>query len=35
LDKLLLFLGANPVEKVDNAFREKYSVGILEYLELN
>ena len=34
LDKLLLFLGANPVEKVDNAFREKYSVGILEYLDL-
>ena len=35
LDKLLLFLGANPVEKVDNAFREKYSAGILEYLELS
>ena len=34
LDKLLLFLGANPVEKVDNAFREKYSAGILEYLDL-
>jgi len=29
-----MFLGANPVEKVDNAFREKYSVGILEYLDL-
>jgi phosphomannomutase len=35
LDKLLMFLGANPVEKVDNAFREKYSAGILEYLDLN
>ena len=35
LDKLLMFLGANPVEKVDNAFKEKYSAGILEYLELN
>ena len=35
LDKLLLFLGANPVEKVDNAFRAKYNAGILEYLELN
>ena len=35
LDKLLLFLGANPTEKVDKAFREKYSVGILEYLELS
>ena len=35
LDELLSFLGANPVEKVDNAFREKYGAGILEYLELN
>ena len=35
LEKLLLFLGANPVEKVDKAFREKYNAGILEYLELN
>jgi phosphoglucomutase/phosphomannomutase len=35
LDELLSFLGANPVEKVDNAFKEKYSAGILEYLELN
>lgn len=35
LEKLLLFLGANPVEKVDNAFREKYNAGILEYLELS
>ena len=35
LEKLLLFLGANPVEKVDKAFREKYTAGILEYLELN
>ncbi|MEX1326930.1 MAG: phospho-sugar mutase [Desulfobacterales bacterium] len=35
LDELLSFLGANPVEKVDNAFKEKYSAGILEYLDLN
>jgi phosphoglucomutase/phosphomannomutase len=35
LEKLLSFLGANPVEKVDNAFREKYNAGILEYLELS
>jgi phosphoglucomutase/phosphomannomutase len=35
LDKLLLFLGANPIEKVDKAFREKYKAGILEYLELD
>jgi phosphomannomutase len=35
LDELLSFLGANPVEKVDKAFRDKYDVGILEYLELS
>jgi phosphoglucomutase/phosphomannomutase len=35
LDNLLLFLGANPIDKVDKAFREKYEVGILEYLDLN
>jgi phosphoglucomutase len=35
LEKLLQFLGANPVEKVENAFREKYNAGILEYLKLN
>ena len=34
LEKLLLFLGANPVEKIDNAFKEKYKAGILEYLDL-
>ena len=34
LDKLLSFLGANPVEKVNKAFRAKYKTGILEYLEL-
>ncbi|MGD8291710.1 MAG: phospho-sugar mutase [Desulfobacterales bacterium] len=35
LDKLLLFLGANPIDKVEKAFREKYKAGILEYLGLN
>ena len=35
LDKLLMFLGANPIEKIDNAFKEKYDAGILEYLELS
>ena len=35
LDKLLLFLGANPTEKVDKAFREKFNMGIKEYLDLN
>ena len=32
LDNLLAFLGANPIEKVDKAFRSKYKDGILEYL---
>jgi len=35
LGKLLNFLGANPVEKVDKAFRAKYNGGVLEYLDLN
>jgi phosphoglucomutase/phosphomannomutase len=34
LDQLLLFLGANPVEKIDKAFREKFKVGVLEFLDL-
>jgi phosphoglucomutase/phosphomannomutase len=34
LFKLLEFLGANPIEKVNKAFKEKYKSGILEYLEL-
>ncbi|MCP4105735.1 MAG: phospho-sugar mutase [Desulfobacteraceae bacterium] len=34
LYKLLKFLGANPVEKVDKAFKEKFGVGIIEYLDL-
>ncbi|MBW2634944.1 MAG: hypothetical protein JRE14_12625 [Deltaproteobacteria bacterium] len=34
LFKLLQFLGANPIEKVNKAFQEKYQAGILEYLEL-
>jgi len=35
LEKMLVFLGANPVEKIDKAFKEKYKAGILEYLELS
>jgi phosphoglucomutase len=35
LDQLLLFLGANPIEKIDKAFREKFNMGIQEYLDLN
>ena len=35
LGKLLNFLGANPIEKIDKAFSAKYKMGILEYLDLN
>ena len=35
LDKLLNFLGANPIQKVDKAFAEKFDMGIEEYLDLN
>jgi phosphoglucomutase/phosphomannomutase len=34
LDQLLLFLGANPVEKIDKAFQAEYNRGVLEYLDL-
>ena len=34
LYELLDFLGSDPVEKVDEAFKAKYKVGILEYLDL-
>jgi phosphoglucomutase/phosphomannomutase len=34
LNRLLAFLGANPIEKVDNAFKAKFKRGIREYLEL-
>ena len=35
LDKLLNFLGANPIQKIDKAFIEKFNMGIQEYLDLN
>lgn len=35
LNDLLKFLGADPIEKVDKAFKVKYKVGIKKYLELN
>jgi phosphoglucomutase/phosphomannomutase len=35
LFKLLEFLGANPIQKINRAFEAKYQVGILEYLELS
>ena len=34
LEAMLAFLGANPVEKIDRAFKAKYKVGVLEYLDL-
>jgi len=35
LFKLLEFLGANPIQKINRAFQEKYKAGILEYLKLS
>ncbi len=35
LAELLDFLGSDPVDKVDLAFKDKYDQGIREYLELN
>ena len=34
LDALLVFLGANPVEKIDAAFKARYNAGIRDYLNL-
>lgn len=34
LDKLLQFLGADPIEKIDKAFKVKYKKSIKEYLGL-
>jgi len=34
LGKLLKFLGANPVQKVDNAFKARFGAGIRDYLDL-
>ena len=35
LFKLLEFLGANPIQKIDRAFEAKYQSGIMEYLKLS
>jgi phosphoglucomutase/phosphomannomutase len=35
LDQQLAFLGANPVQKIDQAFAARYEKGVMEYLELN
>jgi phosphoglucomutase/phosphomannomutase len=34
LNSLLKFLGANPVQKVDNAFKARFGAGIQDYLGL-
>jgi len=34
LDKLLKFLGSDPIQKIDEAFKAKYQQGVEEYLEL-
>jgi phosphoglucomutase/phosphomannomutase len=34
LENLLKFLGANPVQKIDNAFKARFGAGIREYLDL-
>lgn len=34
LDKLIGFLGADPIEKIDKAFSNKVGVGLREFLEL-
>jgi len=35
LFELLDFLGANPIEKIDKAFKKKYNVTVLKYLDLD
>ena len=35
LFKLLEFLGANPIQKINKAFEAKYQSGIMEYLKLS
>lgn len=35
LDKLLTFLGADPVKKIDKAFIAKYQTGVIDYLGLS
>ncbi len=34
LEDLLAFLGADPVQKVDRAFADRYGTGIMAYLGL-
>ncbi|HWR91059.1 MAG TPA: hypothetical protein VN300_01480, partial [Desulfobacterales bacterium] len=34
LNSLLKFLGANPIQKVDNAFKARFGQGIREFLDI-
>jgi phosphoglucomutase/phosphomannomutase len=34
LFKLISFLGSNPLEKIDTAFKAKHTTSILEYLNI-
>ena len=34
LNSLLAFLGANPVQKINRAFADRYGSGVLTYLDL-
>jgi phosphoglucomutase/phosphomannomutase len=35
LFQLLLFLGSNPIEKMNKAFEKKYKSGVLDYLDIH
>ncbi len=35
LNNIIEFLGSDPIEKIDKAFRKKYNIGIQKYLDLN
>jgi heterodisulfide reductase subunit B len=35
LGELLEFLGANPIQKINRAFKARYELGVLAYLELS
>ena len=34
LDKILEFLGSDPIQKIDKAFRQKHRAGVAEYLDI-
>jgi len=35
LFQLLMFLGSNPIEKMNRAFEKKYKMGVLDYLDID